>query len=223
MRYLGLALYAEGPTDYRFLSPILRRLADDLCLEAVDKVEIGEVFPLDAPEKDRRSDRANRILSAAKAGDGAFDILFIHADGGSDPIRKHAEQIQPAIELMKRENPRWVEGTVAVVPVRETEAWALADGDALRTAFGSNLENDRLGLPSRIAGVESVIDPERSLRQAYEVATGRKPSGYGRAPGMYSILGEEIRLDCLRQLSAFRGFEEALHQTLRALRYLRGA
>jgi hypothetical protein len=32
MRYLGLAIFAEGPTDYRFLPPVLRRATEDLCL-----------------------------------------------------------------------------------------------------------------------------------------------------------------------------------------------
>ena len=32
MHYLGLALYAEGPTDYYFLRPLLPRLCEDICL-----------------------------------------------------------------------------------------------------------------------------------------------------------------------------------------------
>jgi Domain of unknown function (DUF4276) len=141
MRYLALALYAEGPTDYRFLSPILRRVADDLCLrEAAEPVSIREeVLALDAPKGERFTDRASRILAAAKAADGAFDILFVHADGAGDPRRARDERVQPAIHLMTAERPGWSDGVVAVVPVRETEAWALADGDALRAAFGTNL------------------------------------------------------------------------------------
>ena len=39
MQYLSLALYAEGPTDYRFLSPLLQRLCEDICLrDALDLV-----------------------------------------------------------------------------------------------------------------------------------------------------------------------------------------
>lgn len=32
MAYLGLALFAEGPTDHRFLKPLLRRLCENVCL-----------------------------------------------------------------------------------------------------------------------------------------------------------------------------------------------
>ena len=45
MRYLGLALFAEGATDHAFLRPVLRRLCADLCLEFAEQpVEIGEVL-----------------------------------------------------------------------------------------------------------------------------------------------------------------------------------
>ena len=48
MQYLSLALYAEGPTDYRFLSPLLQRLCEDICLrDALDLVEVSEVLALE--------------------------------------------------------------------------------------------------------------------------------------------------------------------------------
>ena len=52
MQYLSLALYAEGPTDYRFLSPVLHRLCQDICLEeARGHVDIPEaILPLDDTE-----------------------------------------------------------------------------------------------------------------------------------------------------------------------------
>ena len=50
MRFLGLALIAEGPTDHRFLHAVLRRVCEDVCQrEANDTVEIGEVLPLRVP------------------------------------------------------------------------------------------------------------------------------------------------------------------------------
>jgi Domain of unknown function (DUF4276) len=221
MRYLGLALYAEGPTDYRFLSPILRRVADDLCLrEATEPVSIGEVLALDASRGDRPVVRASQILASAKAADGAFDILFIHADGAGDPRRVRAERVEPAVRLMAVERPGSADGIVAVVPIRETEAWALADGDALRLAFGTILGDDQLGIPTRITAVEALIDPKSCLDQAYEKAVGRKRPGR-KAAGVLDILGERIRLECLRGVPAFRGFEEDFFRALRSLRYLR--
>ena len=41
MQYLGLALYAEGSTDYQFLCPLLLRLCESACAQATQPVEIG--------------------------------------------------------------------------------------------------------------------------------------------------------------------------------------
>src|SRR5436309_6511041 len=147
MRYLGLALYAEGPTDYRFLPSILLRLTNDLCLRgASEVVEVSDVQALDTPEEHREADRATRILEAARSVRGAFSILFVHADGGGDPEAAFQERVEPAARRI-HENTKGGERVVAVVPVRETEAWALTDGDALRGAFGSTLADSTFGLP----------------------------------------------------------------------------
>lgn len=139
MRYLGLALFAEGPTDYRFLPPVLRRATEDLCLRgARSEVEVGEVVGLYAPDEYRDASIATQILEAAREALGAFSILFIHTDGAGDLVAAHQQRVQPAAQRIA-ELGRQQERTVGVVPVREMEAWTLADGDALRGAFGTVL------------------------------------------------------------------------------------
>jgi hypothetical protein len=71
----------------------------------------------------------------------------IHADGAGDPERKRKEQAQPAIDRLYQEHADARRG-VAVIPVRETEACAIVDGDALRSVFGTTLSDEALGLPS---------------------------------------------------------------------------
>ena len=88
MQYLSLALYAEGPTDYRFLLPLLQRLCEDICLrDALDLVEVSEVLALDDSDETRKESRGHRILDAARRARGAWRILFVHADGESNPDR----------------------------------------------------------------------------------------------------------------------------------------
>ena len=43
MKYLGLALYAEGPTDHEFLSPLLLRVCEDLALRSGQPIELSKV------------------------------------------------------------------------------------------------------------------------------------------------------------------------------------
>jgi hypothetical protein len=104
--------------------------------------------------------------------------------------------------------------------VRETEAWSLVDGDALRLVFGTNLDDERLGLPA-IGSVESIPDPKKTLTQAF-AATNPPPSRRRKgASPMLSALGETVSLDRLRRLNGFQRLEGELEGALRQLNVLR--
>lgn len=221
MHYLGLALYAEGPTDYYFLRPLLRRLCEDICLEASQPVEIGEeVLALNEPAHVHGKSREERIAAAAQLARGAWRIVFIHSDGEGDPRRVRAERVQPAIDRVMCEHHG--DGScVAVIPIRETEAWALVDGDAIRRTFGTTLSDVSLGLPRQPIAVESILDPKKRLGEAYNAT---KPTTRRRRQGSSAILdslGEAISLGRLRQLEAFRNLESELREALHKLNVLR--
>ena len=112
------------------------------------------------------------------------------------------------------------EQTVAVVPVRETEAWALADGKALRGAFGTMLDDLVLGIPPRPRDVERILDHKLALNQVFERVVesgGRKKR---KAAAFLDVIGEQVRLPWLRQVPAFRLFEQNLCRALTDLGYL---
>ena len=220
MRYLGLALFAEGITDHRFLAPILRRVTEDLCLQfANDMVEIGEVLEFRSPVQHRDSDRATRILEAAREAHGAYGILFIHTDGGGNPSSALKERVEPAVQRIANELIQERERTVAVVPVRETEAWALVDGDALRAAFGTVLDDMSLGIPRMPREVERVLDPKQSLNQAFANVIGTRRLKKKKAEAFLDAIGERVRLVRLREVLAFQRFERDLQAALLDLGY----
>lgn len=220
MHYLRLALVAEGPSDHRFLPVILRRLAVDLCahhgqrsIETVDEVlEISALPGTDDP--------ASRLAQAVLAAADSFDVLFLHRDGGGDPAAARTPHIFSMVERIRSglgEN-RWA----AVVPVREMEAWALVDGEALRRAFGTSLDEDALGVPPRPYQVEEILDPKQVLDQAYRAVTGPRRRGRKyRAVNFLNVIGERVRLDLLRQVPAFQELERDLNQVLENLGYFR--
>ncbi|HSN99415.1 MAG TPA: DUF4276 family protein [Candidatus Nanopelagicales bacterium] len=210
MTFLSTALYAEGKTDYWLLCPLLKRLTEQVCLaEARTLVEVSEVLRIDAPPQHRDESRAVRIYEAARPLWGGACILFIHTDA-SDPERAIAERVQPGVDLIRS---RLSGGAcVAVVPVRETEAWALADGDALREAFGTTLDDARLGIPREPRDVESIEDPKRELKAAYAHLRRRS-----RPEDFFQILGERINLDRLQRVPAFARLREDLRGALRDL------
>jgi hypothetical protein len=213
MRWLGLALVAEGPTDERFLGPLLRRTVEAACLEVCrSEVEVGDVAPLrwSGPG---RPPLADFVLESAQRCRETAHILFIHTDGGGDPDRARRERFSPAMERVAAADglPR----LVAVIPVRETEAWLLADGDAIRAAFGTTLDDIRLGLPDRPSDVERVPDPKALLDRVILAARGGRSRGTrpGASP-YFDVLGERVRLAALRQLPAYRRIESDLRTTL---------
>ena len=108
-------------------------------------------------------------------------------------------------------NWAWSKGCVVPVqPIREMEAWALADGDALRGVFGTSLTN---GLPGRVREVEAFPDPKQTLDEAYRRVVGRaKPKK--KAADFLDALGVQVKLTRLRQVPSFRQMEKLLQRAL---------
>lgn len=107
-----------------------------------------------------------------------------------------------------------------MIPVRETEAWALADGDALRAAFGCARDDTALGVPRRAHEVERNSLPKESFEKAYATSKGHRRGKRRSASGFLQVLGERVSLERLRQVPAFQRLETALLQSLRDLGYL---
>ncbi len=225
MHYLKLALIAEGSSDHRFLPLVLRRLTINLCANhATRMVDVdNEVLDLTAmraadPTVASRSIRGRQILLETA---GAFNVLFVHADGGGDPEAARAAHFDPLADWTAQQTTLATSRPVAVIPVREMEAWVLADGDALRSAFGTVLSNSDLGIPARARDVESVADPKQTLNQAYDRVVGRRRRRKERASNFLGSIGESVRLERLRQIPAFQDLDRDLRQALDDLGYFR--
>lgn len=217
MRYLGLALYAEGQTDYHFLLPLLQKLCEDICVsEANCTVEVSPVLGLDDSDDLKNAAREVRITDAARSALGAWNILFVHADGGNDPRRAYGERVQPALDRIGLEfaGPHVA---VAAIPVREMEAWVAADGDAFRDVLGITHSNAELGLPLTPPDAEGLPDPKATLDGAFENLNPRRKKRLRGISPFLSALGEKVNLDALRRLSAFKRLEDDLRGALRDL------
>jgi hypothetical protein len=212
-----LALVAEGPTDYRFLPSVLYRLTEDLCLHhGLSTVQVDPVRALDLDGTIR--DRTEQIVAAARQADGSYQVLFLHTDGAGDPeaaIRERFMRWNRGLAALGRADER----AIAVVPVREMEAWALSDGEALRGAFGTTLSDDQLGLPRRAQDVENVRDPKRMLKMAYERALRPRVPKRPVVAALEAI-AERVELTRLRMLPAFQRLEQDLRNALRDLQYV---
>lgn len=220
MRHLSSALYCEGATDAQFLRPLLLRLCESMAALSRETVEVADVMVLaDAPEH-RQLPRSARIELAAKAADGAWLVLFIHADAdGRDGRAARAERIQPGVERLG-DLLGTTRQAVAVVPIRMTEAWVLADLDAFRTGVGTSRDDRALGLEDVVAhGADHVAAPKALFLAALSAA---KPRAKGAQLGGYlGRIAESASFHQLRRLEAFRQLEAELEAALRALGIVR--
>lgn len=181
-------------------------------------MEIGDVTELVPLDRRIRHER-QRILKVAQEQEGGYHIVFIHADGDGDWQEAVKHHIEPASQtLIQNLTGIKLEQIVGVVPVREMEAWAMVEGEALRKVFGTSLDDNQLGTPSKAREVEKILDPKKALglalKQALEV------SGVVELGQFYTPIGEAVSLDRLRQVPSFQRFEADLRMALTALGYI---
>lgn len=207
-RYSTLAFLREGKTDEVFLSKVLLRATERLCsLHAGGLVDFGPLQEL--MPQDRTMEACKKVAVDCA---GRYDILFVHTDGNGDPEKARRERVAPIAQAV-RESGHPPCRAVPVVPVRMMEAWALADGDALRHALGCAKSDSEFGLPSPRQNLEKESDPKSLLNHCSAVARGgrrsRRTRG-GPSSGFLDRVAEAVSLDSLAKLPSYSRFERDL-------------
>jgi Domain of unknown function (DUF4276) len=109
---------------------------------------------MDDPPGRRVRDRLERVLGI----DHDFNVLVVHRDAERASVRHRLDDIRRAAESVALAWP-----TVAVIPVRMTEAWLLLDETAIREVSGRPTGTDPLELPHPTR-VEAHPDPKAALK-----------------------------------------------------------
>jgi hypothetical protein len=140
------------------------------------------------------------------------DLLFVHRDAEKQPPYKRLEEIELAVGGKFRQK------TIAIVPVRMTEAWLLCDEDAIRCAVGNENGVSELALPA-IAKIESceaknVLDAALTAAVDHNARRRRKfyPQDY-----RYRVAELCTSRDKLLRLASYKSFEDRLKFVVKAL------
>jgi len=214
--WLGLALFAEGPADHRFLGGLLPRAVAHLLAAAGYVVELSEMHRL--PVDGASTTRADRIAAGAERIQNGFHILFVHADGGGDPSAARSNNVVPGLERVRERLGDTGRRGVAVVPVREIETWVLADGERLSAVLGTTRAATELGVPTDAAELEALSDPKAVFAAAVRAARpGRRHRRRPDPAAFLELLGAEASVSVLSRLPAFHLLLADLGLALREL------
>lgn len=202
--YVCAGLFAEGPTDYRFLLPLLDRLLDDLLARHYTaRYQLAPSHGIDAPASARKQSRELRIAAAIDAYWDRCTLFVVHADGANDPELWRARNVAPGIAEARTRRPSCP--LAACVPVRETEAWLLVDP----AVFAARLGAGAYDLPRE---PERVTDPKQRLSEIFARA-----GSHFQSRTDYDFFGDLVALSALRRLPAFQAFERELLDALHEL------
>lgn len=151
MRFL---LACEGQSDSGLVSHIERMI-----IEGSNAAEVeGEYWSRSSPLE-------RKVREGLQAAGNMVDMLFVHRDANSAGAQARRAEIDEAVAAISNA-PR----SVAVIPVRMTEAWLILDEAAIRKAVGNPNGRAPLDLPtSREA--ERRADPKRILADALLAAS----------------------------------------------------
>lgn len=143
---------ADGPSDIPLAGHI-----EGLCRRHGIEMDVVAVPADRLPRGTGR--RVNARVKAVLHTDPAFDCVFVHRDAESqDPAQRYRE-VRDGVR-----GGGFTGASVAVVPIRMTEAWLLLDEPAIRRVAGRPTGTLPLDLPT-LAEVERLADPKRRLQE----------------------------------------------------------
>ena len=216
---ITVGFVTEGPTDVRFLSNIIRRTFETVAFECATDIDVTAVGPIDVP----KTNINDYVLTATqKAHDTGMMVVCVHADADDDTdVDALTHRINPAFMAAKLTlAPQINPNLVAVVPVRMTEAWMLADKPALKRQIDTTLSDADLDinrLPERIA------DPKACIKEAIRLSLAHRTKRHRHGLSindLYEPMGVNTDLAQLASLPSYQKFQEAVRDAFRRLNYL---
>lgn len=214
MRSLNVGVYAEGPTDHEFLTPLIQRLAVSL-IEDKGHHAIDVAEPISFPGRPSSDVFRDAMIEHVDA----CHLVVVHTDGAGQPENARADRIDPWFESVRDLFDDRRRSLVAAVPVKETEAWMLCDTSALNTVLGTGFTREQFELPHPHE-VESLSNPKAALDRVHLKAAGvRQARKVGRRP-LYRSIGLVVAFDALVRIPAFQRFRDDFEASLRAMTYL---
>lgn len=214
MIYLSWAAVYEGPTEHSYFDVLLPRIMEEIT--RVDGTRTVTIPATPAVALSRYGRDIARVAEGVRDNAAAFHLLFIHADTGGRSVRESIGQRSTAHCQAVHELCEWNPARcVIVTSCHETEAWVMADPNAVMAALGYRGKIGDLGLPSDALQAERLVDPKVVLENAVVQIRGRRARRNGSQ--LFSTIAQTQDIAALRGSSSFRAFESKLRAGLVSL------
>ena len=202
----------EGGTGASYCDVLLPRpMAEIVNARGVRHSEVPDAPAVRLPRNGVEA-TAKEICNAREA----FHLLFIHADAGGRAQEAHIDRRSTACCEAAHALCEWPRVRCAtIVPRHETEAWVLADPDAVMSALGYIGTPESLGLPLDALRAERLADPKAMLTDAAQRARGRRRGS--DVTRLFPAIAQRQKFDRLQQSPSFRNFETGLIAALKDL------
>ena len=213
MIYLSWVAFCEGQSDAAYFDILLPRLIDEIVLlDGTQPVEVPQAPALRLDVGRSTDEVAKELCRNAEA----YHLIFIHADTGGRGSEAGMDARSGAYCREVRSLCDWpADRCVVIGPRHETEAWVMADAEALIDALGIAGDPYRHGLPADAAAAEAIPDPKAALSEIIsKLSRGRSRRSDS---ALFARVAQEQRLTALRGSRSFQAFEADLRRALRSL------
>ena len=206
---LSVGLYCEGESDYEYFTPLLGRVLRDLLARTGIDRDVPPVTRLIEPQDGIGDYSSEAIRDWSEWGlhkkprhlerHNRFTLLILHMDANAPSVKDSRAYKNTGRQLSNycEEPERWI----PLIPVREAEAWQVADRDLLAQVCRVSLADVEERFQGRTA--EKLTDPKAVRDELLRAGRVR----YRR--GILQRLASP-NLDTLRQLESFHWFEKRL-------------
>ncbi len=154
-------LISEGPTEAGLLTPL-----EKLCRKYVTEVN-GQIYQsekISKREPETLNNFSSKLIKATQYYQN-INIFFLHKDSDN---RNHVPRYSEIVQRVEQLGIPII--YVPVIPVQETEAWAMVDPQAIRSIVGNPKGRIPLNLP-KLQHLERLANPKERLYKIMETAS----------------------------------------------------
>ncbi|NGM51205.1 DUF4276 family protein [Caulobacter sp. 602-2] len=209
--YVAWAVLYEGETDAAYYDVLIPRVMEEMVIAGTKLPTIPT-----APAVRFTRGSSEKVAAEACAASEAFHLVFIHADTGGRSLE--AGMGQRSTDYCQAMNDRceWpMPRCIVIAPRHETEAWILADPQAVTSTLGYSGAPAAIGLPANAAAAERLADPKAVLHSAIVEVRGRRRAV--DVTQVFPAIAQRQRLEELRRARSFQVFEDHVRRALNDL------